>query len=107
MLDKSGYVLLWQPEHPQANRHGQVREHRVVMEQKLGRLLSRKEVVHHMNGIRGDNRPENLELFSSNGLHLKHELTGVPCPARGRRRKPIPARSGSDAAPSQRKRGRS
>ncbi len=38
-------------------------EHRVVMEQKLNRSLVKSESVHHINGVRDDNRPENLELW--------------------------------------------
>jgi len=76
MFDKSGYVLIYRPSHHEANRHGQVREHRVVMEQKLGRLLQRGEVVHHLDGNRANNHPDNLEVYENNALHLAETRAG-------------------------------
>lgn len=58
-----GYVLVQCPEHPRANR-GYMREHVIVMENTIGRRLLPGETVHHKNGVRDDNRPENLELWS-------------------------------------------
>jgi len=75
-VDKHGYILIKSPDHPFANRHGYVREHRLVMEKKLGRYLTRLEVVHHKDKDVANNDPDNLELFSENAEHLKHELTG-------------------------------
>lgn len=73
---RKGYWYVYQPDHPNATKQGYVLEHRLAMEEKLGRLLRRNEVVHHMNRDRTDNRPENLQLFRANGEHLRHELTG-------------------------------
>jgi len=68
-ITQQGYVLIFRPKHPNAQRGGQILEHRVVMEDKIGRLLLPHETVHHINGIRHDNRPENLQL--RNGNHGK------------------------------------
>jgi len=55
------------PDHPDAKTNGVLFEHRWVMEQKLGRRLRPFEVVHHLDGNKKNNSPENLELFDSNG----------------------------------------
>jgi HNH endonuclease len=59
-----GYVLIFEPNHPNARKDGYVAEHIKVMAANLGRPLERFEEVHHKNGIRSDNRPENLELWA-------------------------------------------
>lgn len=61
----NGYVMLYLPDHPSAPKTGLIAEHRVVMELKLGRPLLAGENVHHINGVRDDNRPENLEVWNT------------------------------------------
>jgi hypothetical protein len=70
----SGYILVRAPiDHPHKTKAGYIREHRLVMEQKLGRYLLPSEDVDHLNGDKTDNRPENLQLMTSRSEHLRLE----------------------------------
>ncbi len=62
--NKDGYVLLTDRAHPNSNKRGRLLEHTAVMSKHLGRPILTGETVHHKNGIRDDNRIENLELRS-------------------------------------------
>lgn len=64
-VDALGYRHIKVSGHHEARQNGWALEHRVVMSDHLGRPLERHESVHHVNGVRADNRLENLELWSS------------------------------------------
>jgi len=72
-IDADGYILSAAKGHPNATKKGYVRVHRLVMEAKLGRYLNPSEVVHHIDGNVQNNDPDNLELFETNGQHLRRE----------------------------------
>jgi len=81
-----GYVNIWIPEDsPYAsmrNARGLVKEHRLVMAKHLGRPLYPYEQVHHLNGIKDDNRSGNLELWTRDhpsGTRVD-EYTAPHCP---------------------------
>jgi len=70
-IKRGPYIALFLPEHPNCTKQGYVYEHRIIMEKKIGRLLKKEEVVHHKNGIKSDNRKENLVLLKTLGEHSK------------------------------------
>jgi hypothetical protein len=75
---KAGYIMVHAPGHPRAISSSYVFEHIMVAEEILGRYLLAGESVHHRNGIRDDNRPENLELWTRpqpSGIRVSDAIT--------------------------------
>ena len=80
---RRGYVTHYRPSHPRCNGHGYVKEHILVAERKLGRLVARGEYIHHVNGRKNDNDPKNLEVFPNQQAHFNAphaHITRETCP---------------------------
>src|SRR4030042_509530 len=85
----TGYEVTYCPDHPRAWSTGYIYTHILIVELSIGRLRERGEVVHHLNGDRFDNRPENLELttqskhLSMHNLATGKKMVTLMCPACG------------------------
>ena len=64
-------MMVYFPKHPNADKNGCIEEHRVVVEAFIGRLLTKEEVVHHINEVKADNAISNLMLFPTQSAHMK------------------------------------
>jgi hypothetical protein len=73
----NGYIGIRKPDHPFASKDGYVMQHRLVVEAALGRYLTKDEDVHHINGIKTDNRLENLEVLHKSEHARFHGLQRV------------------------------
>lgn len=67
---KFEYTFIYMPSHPKASSNGCVYEHVLVAEQKLGRPLTKDEVVHHIDGNKKNNNPDNLMIFATDSDHI-------------------------------------
>jgi hypothetical protein len=65
-----GYIRALCPGHPFADPRGYVMESRLVVERAIGRYLKPTEVVHHVNGVTGDNRNSNLVACQDQSYHI-------------------------------------
>ena len=72
-----GYIMVYSPKHPNKTVNNNVLEHRLVMEKYIGRCLDKKEVVHHINGIKDDNIIDNLMLFKTTADHTRYHHDNI------------------------------
>jgi len=65
-----GYWEILKPDHPRANKQGYIKRGHLILEKKIGRFLLSYEFPHHINGIKTDDRPKNLEV-TNRSKHMK------------------------------------
>ncbi len=69
VFETRGDKYISSPNHPNKTKAGYVKESRLIMEKKVGRYLTREEVVHHLDGDKTNNHPDNLHLFKNQSEH--------------------------------------
>lgn len=71
-LESHGYIVVLAPDHPHAGNYGYVYEHLLIWEQHNGKLPDNMH-IHHLNGIKNDNRIENLVAINPSEHHKLHQ----------------------------------
>jgi len=66
---QSGYIMIYNKNYPHKSKRKYIFEHRIIWEQYHNKKLSKNMVIHHLNGIKDDNRPKNL-VAMKNGEHV-------------------------------------
>lgn len=67
----NGYIMIYSPNHPYKTKQNRVPKHRIIIEKQINRYLKPYEKIHHINGIKTDNRPKNLIAFISESAHQR------------------------------------
>ena len=75
--NSQGYIKIWDPTHPRAGKQGFVPEHILVWEQAHSRPLPPDWVIHHVNGIKDDNRSVNLLAVPKGNHHYALLMQGL------------------------------
>ena len=70
-IDPRGYIKIYNPSHFYCDEYKYVYEHRLTVEKYIRRYLKPKEMIHHINKKKGDNRLKNLMCFKSNSAHQR------------------------------------
>lgn len=71
-LNKDGYLIMYGGNHPYQSGRWMIAEHIMLMEMHIKRRIKKEECVHHKNGIKTDNRMENLQLMRINVHSSEH-----------------------------------
>ena len=79
IVKKGDYLYAVVKDHPNATANGYVLHHRVVIENHLGRLLTKDEIVHHKDEDKKNNSIDNLEVMDKREHARMHNKTGRTC----------------------------